>query len=168
MLVAVALVTSRLATRLKARESEALSQAEASGEAAELSALLHNLKHNKVLHRTNVLLKVENAEAPHIEPAERLRLEPLDERFIRAWLTYGYMDAIDVPSDLARNAALLTGKGGTSFYVGRSTIRRELKPQLPRWIALIYSFLHRNAADPTAYFAIPPNRVVELGSQLEL
>jgi KUP system potassium uptake protein len=132
------------------------------------SSLLHNLKHNKVLHRTNVLIKVANAEAPHVEPAERLRLEPLDERFTRAWLTYGYMDAIDVPSDLARNAALLTGKGGTSFFVGRSTIRRALKPQLPRWIALIYSFLHRNAADPTAYFAIPPNRVVELGSQLEL
>ena len=132
------------------------------------SALLHNLKHNKVLHRTNILLKVANAEAPHLAPGERLRLERLDERFTRAWLTYGYMDAIDVPSDLAASAGLLTGTGGTSFFVGRSTIRRALKPQLPRWIAPIYGFLHRNAADPTAYFAIPPNRVVELGSQLEL
>ena len=132
------------------------------------SALLHNLKHNKALHSTNILLKVQNAEAPYVAPEARLRLERLDERFTRAWLTYGYMDAIDVPSDLARTADLLTGKGGTSFFVGRSTIRRALKPQLPRWIAQVYAFLHRNAADPTAYFAIPPNRVVELGSQLEL
>jgi len=137
------------------------------------SALLHNLKHNKALHRTSILLKVETADAPWIDPADRLTLHRLDERFTVARLRYGYMDTIDVPSDLARHpgpsgTGLLGGKGGTSFFVGRSAIRFARRPVLPRWMTVLYMFLHRNAADPTAYFAIPPNRVVELGSQIEL
>lgn len=132
------------------------------------SALLHNLKHNKALHRTNILLKVETQHTPYVEADERLVLERIDERFLKVRLRYGYMDAIDVPSDLARREGLLAGPGGTSFFVGRSAIRFATKPSLPRWITMLYMFLHRNAADPTAYFSIPPNRVVELGSQVEL
>ena len=132
------------------------------------SALLHNLKHNKVLHRTNILLKVESQQTPYVEPDDRLVLERIDERFLKVRLLYGYMDAIDVPSDLARREGLLAGPGGTSFFVGRSAIRFATKPSLPRWITVLYMFLHRNAADPTAYFSIPPNRVVELGGQVEL
>lgn len=132
------------------------------------SALLHNLKHNKALHRTNILLKVESQPTPHVEPDDRLVLERIDDRFLKARLRYGYMDRIDVPSDLARSEGLLAGPGGTSFFVGRSAIRFASKPAMPRWMTVLYTFLHRNAADPTAYFSIPPNRVVELGSQIEL
>ncbi|MDE2597260.1 MAG: potassium transporter Kup [Sphingomonadales bacterium] len=132
------------------------------------SALLHNLKHNKALHRTNIVLKVENLPTPYVEPDDRVLLEPVDDRFIRARLRYGYMDTIDLPSDLARSPGLLAGPGGTSFFVGRSAIRFAARPAMPRWMTVIYTFLHRNAADPTAYFSIPPNRVVELGSQIEL
>lgn len=132
------------------------------------SALLHNLKHNKALHRTNILLKVQGQSTPYVEPDDRLVLERIDERFLKARLRYGYMDTIDVPSDLARRDGLLAGPGGTSFFVGRSTIRFATKPELPRWMTVLYMLLHRNAADPTAYFSIPPNRVVELGSQIEL
>ena len=132
------------------------------------SALLHNLKHNKALHRTNILLKVESQSTPYVEPDDRLVLERIDDRFLKACLRYGYMDTIDVPSDLARSKGLLAGPGGTSFFVGRSAIRFATKPSLPRWMTVLYMFLHRNAADPTAYFSIPPNRVVELGSQIEL
>lgn len=132
------------------------------------SALLHNLKHNKALHRTNILLKVEGLPTPYVDPEERLVLERIDDRFIKARLRYGYMDTIDVPSDLARRDGLLAGPGGTSFFVGRSAIRFATRPSLPRWMTVLYMFLHRNAADPTAYFSIPPNRVVELGSQVEL
>ncbi len=132
------------------------------------SALLHNLKHNKTLHRANILLKVEPQQTPHVPLAKRLTLERIDERFSAATLRYGYMDPIDVPTDLARREGLLAAPGGTSFFVGRSAIRRAVKPSLPRWMAALYGFLHRNAADPTAYFSIPPNRVVELGSQFEL
>ena len=132
------------------------------------SALLHNLKHNKALHRRNILLKVEAQSTPYVAEDERLILERIDDSFLKARLCYGYMDAIDVPSDLARSQGLLAGPGGTSFFVGRSAIRFAARPTLPRWMAVIYMFLHRNAADPTAYFSIPANRVVELGSQIEL
>lgn len=132
------------------------------------SALLHNLKHNKALHRSNIVLKVESQATPYVPADDRLLLERIDENFLKARLRYGYMDAIDVPSDLARSQGLLAGPGGTSFFVGRSAIRFAAKPTLPRWMTVIYIFLHRNAADPTAYFSIPANRVVELGSQIEL
>lgn len=132
------------------------------------SALLHNLKHNKVLHRCNILLKVDSATVPHVPVAERMTLVRLDDRFLTISLRYGYMDRIDVPSDLARREGLLSGTGGTSFFVGRSAIRLARKPSMPKAMTLLYTLLHRNAADPTAWFAIPPNRVVELGSQIEL
>jgi KUP system potassium uptake protein len=132
------------------------------------SALLHNLKHNKALHETNILLKVETQTVPYVAPNQRLELERIGERFLKATLRYGYMDQVDVPSDLARSDGLLRGRGGTSFFVGRSAIRRASHPLLPRWMTWLYRFLHRNAADPTAWFAIPANRVVELGSQIEL
>jgi len=131
-------------------------------------ALLHNLKHNKVLHRSNILLKVESSSLPHVPSDERLTMEPLGERFVTARLRYGYMDVIDVPSDLAREQGLLSGSGGTSFFVGRNAIRLGQTPAMPRVMTMLYAVLHRNAADPTAWFAIPPNRVVELGSQIEL
>ncbi|WP_298196106.1 potassium transporter Kup [Novosphingobium sp.] len=132
------------------------------------AALLHNLKHNKALHARSVLLRVETLPQPWVEPAARLVLDRFDQTFTRARLRYGYMDTVDVPSDLARSPGLLDGPGGTSFFVGRSAIRFAARPRLPRWMTVIYMFLHRNAADPTAYFNIPPNRVVELGSQIEL
>jgi KUP system potassium uptake protein len=132
------------------------------------SALLHNLKHNKALHRSNILLTVDTQQKPHVAPESRLETQRINDHFIRASLHYGYMDTPDVPTDLARGDSLLTAPGGTSFFVGRNAIRRGRQPMLPRWMTVLYTFLHRNAADPTAFFAIPPNRVVELGSQIEL
>ena len=132
------------------------------------SALLHNLKHNKALHKRNIILKVETQPTPYVAPEERLVIEPVDERFMTARLRYGYMDAIDVPSDLARCEGLVSARGGTSFFVGRNVIRQGVKPTIPRWMSFVYGILHRNSADPTVYFSIPPNRVIELGSQIEL
>ncbi|RVU06267.1 potassium transporter Kup [Novosphingobium umbonatum] len=132
------------------------------------SALLHNLKHNKALHSCNILLKVEVQSTPWVAEEDRLQVTPLNDHFCKARLCYGYMDKVDVPSDLARREGLLARPGGTSFFVGRSAIRFAARPTLPRWMTLLYTFLHRNAADPTAYFNIPPNRVVELGTQIEL
>ncbi|QSB44321.1 potassium transporter Kup [Tsuneonella flava] len=132
------------------------------------SALLHNLKHNKVLHRSNILLTVVTAEAPHMAPDERLATKRIDDHFLRAELRYGYMDRIDVPSDLGRGEGLLSGRGGTSFFIGRNAIKLGTRPLLPKWMTMLFSFLHRNSADPVLYFGIPANRVVELGSQVEL
>ncbi|WP_062764368.1 potassium transporter Kup [Sphingopyxis terrae] len=131
------------------------------------SALLHNLKHNKVLHARNILLTVATARAPHVPSADRLAQTPLGADFVAARLTYGYMDHIDVPSDLG-TAGLLAGSGGTSFFVGRNAIRAAARPAMPLIPLLLFRFLHRNAADPTAFFGVPTNRVVELGSQIEL
>jgi KUP system potassium uptake protein len=131
------------------------------------SALLHNLKHNKVLHEANILLTIQTVQSPYVRAAERLTVRRIDPSFIEATLQYGYMDVVDVPSDLGRGG-LLARFGGTSFFVGRNAIRLTPKSALPHWMALLYAFLHRNAADPTTYFAIPANRVVELGSQIEL
>jgi KUP system potassium uptake protein len=119
------------------------------------SALLHNLKHNKALHRTNIMLTVEMQSTPYVQPENRLCLERLDERFLRAKLRYGYMDKIDVPSDLAREKGLLTGTGGTSFFVGRSAIRFGSRPCMPRIMVLLYQFLHRNASDPRPFSPSP-------------
>ncbi|MBI1181964.1 MAG: potassium transporter Kup [Alphaproteobacteria bacterium] len=132
------------------------------------SALLHNLKHNKALHRKNILLWVVTEEDPHVPVRERLEVRGVDEHFVRATLHYGYMDEVDLPSDLARGPSLLSAPGGTSFYVGRNAIRRSARPLLPAWMTTLYTFLHRNAADPTAFFGIPANRVVELGSLVEI
>ena len=132
------------------------------------SALLHNLKHNKALHKSNVLLSVTTEPRPHVPPEERLRISPINERFSRASLRYGYMDAVHVPNDLSQGDPVFNKRGGASFFVGRNAIRRASTPSLPKWMMLLFSFLYRNAADPTAYFCIPPNRVVELGTQIEL
>ena len=132
------------------------------------SALLHNLKHNKVLHESNVLLSVVTEETPHVPAKDRLRMSDEGQRFVHATLHYGYMDKVDVPTDLARNEMWLGARGGTSFFVGRNAIRRSARPGLARWMTMLYTFLHRNAADPTEFFGIPANRVVELGSQVEI
>jgi KUP system potassium uptake protein len=131
-------------------------------------ALLHNLKHNRVLHRRNVILTVRNATEPHIQDAERLKLEPLDGNFTRATLDYGYMENPDIPSDLYRSGALAVEPGGTSFFVGRHMLSMSHKVGLPLWQDIIFIFLQRNASDPTAFFRIPPNRVVELGTRIEV
>ena len=132
------------------------------------SALLHSLKHAKALHRRNLLLSVVTDEQPCVADAERLTLMPVDERLTRATLRYGYMDRVDLPSDLALGYDGLLEPGGVSFYVGRNTLRRGARSRLPRWMMPIYTFLHRNAADPTGFMGIPPNRVVEMGAQVEL
>jgi KUP system potassium uptake protein len=132
------------------------------------SALLHSLKHAKALHTNNLLLSVVTVEQPTVADGDRLSLLPVDTHFTRGTLSYGYMDRVDLPTDLARGYDGLLQPGGTSFYVGRNSLRRASKSLLPRWMMPIYAFLHRNAADPTGFMGIPANRVVELGAQIEL
>ena len=131
-------------------------------------ALLHNLKHNQVLHEENILLTVRNSTRPYIDPAERMTLERIDGRFARVTLNYGYMETPDVPSDLHGDGRLPVRAAGTSFFVSRNSLSPSAEVGLPLWQAIVYSFLHRNAADPTAFFQIPPERVVELGSRVRV
>ena len=131
-------------------------------------ALLHNLKHNQVLHNENILLTVRTSTQPHVPPAERLSMERLNDRFLRATLCYGYMESPDVPTDLHRDGRIPIHPKGISFFVSRNSLAPSAEVGLPLWQAIIYSFLHRNAADPTAFFQIPPDRVVELGSRVRV
>jgi KUP system potassium uptake protein len=131
-------------------------------------ALLHNLKHNRVLHRRNVILSVVTASEPHLREEERLRIEAIDDNFTRASLNYGYMETPDVPSDLLRDGRIGREPGGTSFFIGRNSIGMAKKRGMPIWQDIIFIFLQKNASDPTTYLQIPPNRVVELGSRIEI
>ena len=132
------------------------------------SALLHNLKHNKILHERNLALTINTMNTPVVTAAQRLDMTNIDENFTRAVLNYGFMESPDIPRDLA--FALRHGDNKlepmqTSYFIGRSTLRPSKHSGMPFWQDLLFIFLHRNASDPTDFFRIPPNRVVELGSQ---
>ena len=132
------------------------------------SALLHNLKHNKVLHERNLALTINTVNTPQVDAAARLEMINIDENFTRAVLNYGFMESPDVPRDLAY--ALRHGENKlepmqTSYFIGRSTLRPSKHSGMPFWQDLLFIFLYRNASDPTDFYRIPPNRVVELGSQ---
>ncbi len=136
--------------------------------AAAPSALLHNLKHNKILHERNLALTINTVNTPAVSAAERLDMTNIDENFTRAVLNYGFMESPDIPRDLA--FALRHGENKlepmqTSYFIGRSTLRPSKNSGMPFWQDLLFIFLYRNASDPTDFFRIPPNRVVELGSQ---
>lgn len=133
------------------------------------NALLHNLKHNQVLHQHNLIVAVRTASVPHVPREERLSEERINDDFTRVQLRYGFMDTPDVPGDLGLCAKASLHFGDpqrTSYYIGRNSLRASREEGLPFWQDMILIFLQRNAADPTDFFRIPPNRVVELGVQV--
>ena len=133
-------------------------------------ALLHNLKHNKVLHARNILLTVQIDEVPFIAPANRIQVTPLEPGFWRMVLHYGFMQEIDVPTDLNRVDSCGTGfkMADTSFYLGRQTLIAGAHRGMPRWREHVFATMMRNAESAMEFFKLPTNRVVELGSQVEI
>jgi KUP system potassium uptake protein len=133
------------------------------------NALLHNLKHNQVLHQSNLIVTVRTASVPHVSALERLTEERINDDFTRVQLRYGFMDTPDVPGDLGMCEGADHHLGDpmrTSYYIGRNSLRASREEGLPFWQDMILIFLQKNAADPTDFFRIPPNRVVELGVQV--
>ena len=133
------------------------------------SALLHNLKHNQVLHAQNLITTVRTASVPHVADTERRTLERINDDFSRVTLRYGFMDTPNVPYDLGldvKSANSIADPMTTSFFIGRNTLRASANEGLPLWQDGILIFLQRNASDPTDFFQIPANRVVELGVQV--
>ena len=134
------------------------------------SCLLHNLKHNQVLHEHTVLLKIEVVDEPYVRSTERASLVHLGKGFHRVVLRYGFMEQPDVPSDLAT----LADRGvpfdpmRTSYFVGRSKFVPSSRPLLPRWQEQIFLAIARVAASAADFFGLPANRVVELGSRIEI
>jgi KUP system potassium uptake protein len=133
-------------------------------------ALLHNLKHNKVLHERIILLTVKIADMPFVEEDTRCRLEDLGEGFHRLVVKYGFMQEPDVPAALAR----LTGCGpafkmmDTSFFLARQTLLPSSRPGMAIWREKLFAWMLRNAESAMEFFRLPTNRVVELGSQVEI
>ena len=133
-------------------------------------ALLHNLKHNKVLHERIVILTVKIMGQPVVDDAHRLEVRELGPDFFRIVAHYGFMQEIDVPAALAR--AERCGPPfrlmETSFFLGRQTLIASQRPGMAIWREKLFSWMLRNAESAMEFFKLPPNRVVELGSQLEI
>jgi KUP system potassium uptake protein len=156
--------------------------------------LLHHLKHNKVLHEQVVLMSILTEEVPEVDEDVRVSVERLEQGFYRVTARYGFMETPDVPEVLtiAKAQGLRARALDTTFYLGRERIiiaerkrgrdaspspgvRRAPAPsegaprpmRLARWRKRLFVVMSRNARSATEFFGIPPNRVVELGAQVE-
>ncbi|HYC15855.1 MAG TPA: potassium transporter Kup [Pseudolabrys sp.] len=134
------------------------------------TALLHSLKHYKVLHEKNVILTIETADAPRIEPAERVRIEPVGKTFSRVVLRFGFMETPNVPKALAiaRKLGWQFDIMSTSFFLSRRLLKPAAHSGMPHWQDRLFIGLTRVANDATDYFQIPTGRVVEVGTQVTI
>ncbi|HEU0299353.1 MAG TPA: potassium transporter Kup [Longimicrobium sp.] len=133
-------------------------------------ALLHSLKHYKVLHERTVFLSVVTEEVPHVDEAERVEVSELGHGFYRITVRYGFMEDPDVPAALAtvQLPGLDLSPGRTSYFLGRETLIPSNEKGMARWRERLFALMSRNARPATAFFGLPPNRVVELGAQIRL
>jgi KUP system potassium uptake protein len=134
------------------------------------NALLHNLKHNKVLHERVVLLTVETADVPRVPAGEHIHIDVREKNFYRVILRYGFFESPDVPRSLQGCAALGLpfDMMDTSFFLGRETLLAATRPGMARWREALFIAMSQNAARAMDFFRIPTNRVVELGTQVEI
>jgi len=141
-----------------------------SGSRGTPSALLHNIKHNKVLHERVVVLTVQVEDSPYVDPGEKVEVKELGDGFYRLILHYGFMEETDIPEALKG----IDSCGGpfdlmqTSFFLSRQTLLSAKNPGMPIWREKVFSWMMRNSATPMEFFRLPTNRVVELGSQVEI
>jgi KUP system potassium uptake protein len=133
-------------------------------------ALLHNLKHNKVLHERNVILTVATVETPIAEDDERVEAEHLGDGFYRLLLRFGFAEDPNVPATLAHIGAcgLPFDMMDTTFFLSRESIIASDRRGMALWRDKLFAFMQRNAIPATAFFQIPGNRLIELGTQVEI
>ncbi len=134
------------------------------------TALLHNLKHNKVLHEHNVILTIETTQTPRVDPAERVRMENISDKFATVRLRFGFMESPNVPKALviARKLGWQFDIMATSFFVSRRSLKPSAQSGMPQWQDHLFIALTRSANDATDYFQIPTGRVVEIGTQVTI
>jgi KUP system potassium uptake protein len=134
------------------------------------AVLLHHFKHNQVLHKQIVLLSVGSEQVPEVPLERRVKVEPLGLGFFRIIVSYGFMQQPNVPLVLSTCKAegFSIELRNTSYYLGRETLLSTGRSGMPRWRKALFAFISRNARPATAYFGLPPNRVVELGMQIDL
>ena len=142
----------------------------ASSKAGVPSALLHNIKHNKVLHERVVILTVAIQDVPYVDEEKRFKVTDLGQGFYRLVMRFGFLEETDVPAALKRvsmcGAPFEMMK--TSFFLSRQTLIASEKPGMWLWREKLFAWMLRNAASAMEFFRLPTNRVVELGSQVEI
>ncbi|HET9626440.1 MAG TPA: potassium transporter Kup [Kofleriaceae bacterium] len=134
------------------------------------NVLLHHVKHNKVLHRQVVLLSISTENVPFVVGNSSLSVRELGHGFYRVLARVGFMQQPNVPRILSRceRHGLVVDASETTYYLGRQTLLTTGKARVARWRKILFSFLSKNSRAPTEFFNLPPNRVVELGLQIEL
>jgi KUP system potassium uptake protein len=132
--------------------------------------LLQNLKHNKVLHRTVLLVRVVTENIPRVPGADRLKARELGNGFWQIEAHFGFAQTPNVPRELGRAEipGLKLDPSQLSFFVGRANVKSSSRPGMARWRERLYSALARIATRPTVFFHIPPDRVIELGAEVEI
>ena len=134
------------------------------------NALLHALKHYKILHQQMIILSVCVADVPYVADPERVNVRRLTDNFCQIVVHYGFKDEADIPRalELCEPAGIHIEMMDTSFFLGRETLIPRLGSDMAYWRELLFVAMFRNTGSATAYFRIPPNRVVELGAQVVL
>jgi KUP system potassium uptake protein len=133
-------------------------------------ALLHNIKHNHVLHQNNIILTIRTSNRPHVPGDHRANIHTISERFQTLEFTFGFMDTPNVSQALAqvRRSGLKFDIMTTSFYIGRRKLVPDANSGMPPWQDKLFIALAGSAADPSEYFHLPANRVVELGGHVSV
>ena len=135
------------------------------------AALLHNLKHNQVLHQRVILLNVKVEEVPHVPPEKRVEVHDAGHGFYRVILHYGFMEEVDIPRDLARinTCGEPFNMMSTSFFLGRQKLIASKKvPGMALWREKLFAWMLKSSESAMEFFKLPTNRVIELGSQLQI
>jgi len=134
------------------------------------AALLHHVKHTHVLYEKVMLLSIRTLDIPNVPICDRLKVDDLGQGFYRLLANYGYMEKPNIP-EIMRIAADMghpTDPAVTTYFLGKETLLTTGTSKMAQWRKTLFAFMSRNASNPTSYFGIPPNRVVELGAQIEL
>jgi KUP system potassium uptake protein len=134
-------------------------------------ALRHNLEHNKVLHEQIIFVTVKTEQVPHVADADRLEVEHFGSGMYRAKVHYGFMEEPNIPEVLSNGAGMALppiDANDSTYFLGRETIISTSRPGMAEWREKLFALMSRNATTATAYFGIPPDRVVELGEQIEI
>ena len=135
------------------------------------AALLHNLKHNQVLHERVLILTVKVEDVPHVSAARRVEVDDATHGFYRVVLHYGFMEEVDIPRDLAgiKTCGEPFNMMSTSFFLGRQKLIAAKKERgMALWREKLFAWMLKNSESAMEFFKLPPNRVVELGSQLQI
>ena len=133
-------------------------------------AMLHNLSHNKILHERIVFLTVINTDVPAVPDAERIKIEPLEHQCFQVNVYYGFKDERDIPQalELCKAHGLEFQLMETSFFIARQTVIASVASGMSLWREAMFATMYRNARDAADYYRVPSNRVIELGTQVEI